>query len=188
MRSPWIIRWPGQIKKGSINRTHMVSAIDLQPTILEGVGLPPTQASDGRSFLPLSRGQPQSNRDCVFTQFYHIHGKDALPMRSVLTKQSAYVFNPWSNGERRFKRLGGSTFGAMQRAAKTDPTMAARIRHLLSRTVEEFYDLRADPDCLVNLLGSGQGGKAFADTDKGSAINKLDNLGSKCAPYWVALD
>ena len=23
---------------------------------------------------------------------------------------------------------------------------------------------------------------------KGSAINKLDNLGSKCAPYWVAPD
>jgi len=163
MRSPWIVRWPGQIKKGAIDRTHMVSAVDLQPTILEAVGLPPNQPSDGRSFLPLLRGQPQSNRDCVFTQFYHIHGSDALPMRSVLTRESAYVFNPWSSGKRRFRRLGGAAFGAMQKAARTDAAMAARIRHLVFRTVEEFYDLRTDPNCLVNLLKDGRSSKTPKD-------------------------
>ncbi|MCZ6671551.1 MAG: sulfatase [Verrucomicrobia bacterium] len=154
VRSPMIVRWPGIIEKGSIDRAHMVSAVDLQPTILEAVELPSAQTSDGRSFLPLLRGESQSNRDCVFAQFYHIHGSDALPMRSVLTKQSAYVFNPWTNGERRFKRLNEATFQAMQQAAKTDAAMAARVRHLVFRTVEEFFDLRTDPSCLVNLLGS----------------------------------
>ncbi|MDP6546715.1 MAG: sulfatase [Phycisphaerae bacterium] len=163
MRSPWIIRWPGRIKKAAIDRTHMISAVDLQPTILEAVGLPPTRASDGRSFLPLLHGQTQSNRDCVFTQFYHIHGKDALPMQSVLTREYAYVFNPWSNGKRRFTRLGGAAFGAMQKAAKTDAVMADRIRHLVFRTVEEFYDLRADPNCLVNLLKDAPDGKMPGD-------------------------
>ncbi|WP_455244452.1 sulfatase family protein [Petrachloros mirabilis] len=154
VRSPFIIRWPGHIKNGAIDHTHMVSAVDLQPTILDALGLPPAKASDGRSFVPLLRGETQSNRDSVYAQFYHIHGGDALPMRSVLTRQSAYVFNPWSNGERRFKRLGGGAFAAMQEAAKTDSAMAKRIRYLMFRTVEEFYDLRADPNCLVNLLGS----------------------------------
>ncbi|NIP98493.1 MAG: sulfatase-like hydrolase/transferase, partial [Akkermansiaceae bacterium] len=71
-RSPWIVRWPGQVAAGSHDRTHMVSAVDLQPTILEAVGLPPVEPSDGRSFLSLLRGQPQENRDHVFTQFFHI--------------------------------------------------------------------------------------------------------------------
>jgi len=183
MRSPWIVRWPGRIATGSIDRTHMVSAVDLQPTILEAVGLPAPH-SDGRSFLPLLRGQRQSNRDCVFTQFYHIHGKDALPMRSVLTREFAYVFNPWSNGTRRFTRLGGVAFAAMQQAAKTDPAMAARIRHLQFRTVEEFYDLRADPHCLVNLLGNGRSEKALADAHQ----KALDDLRGKLREWMVRGD
>jgi N-sulfoglucosamine sulfohydrolase len=184
MRSPWIIRWPGQIEGGAIDRTHMISAVDLQPTILEAVGLPPGHASDGRSFLPLLRGQPQSDRNCVFTQFYHIHGGDALPMRSVLTRQFAYVFNPWCNGERRFRRLSGATFRAMKQMARTDPAMAARIRHLQLRTVEEFFDLDADPDCLVNLLGTSRDGTSPADADH----KELDNLRAKLRQWMVLVE
>jgi hypothetical protein len=78
-------------------------------------------------------------------------------MRSVLTREAAYVFNPWSNGKRRFDRLGGEAFSAMQLAARTNPEMAARIRHLELRTVEEFFDLRSDPGCLKNLIGTDAG-------------------------------
>ena len=154
VRTPLIVRWPRQIINGSIDSTHMISAIDLQPTILDAVGLPPATASDGRSFLPLLHGKSQTNRDNVYSQFYHIHGADALPMYSVLTKQSIYIFNPWSNGERNFRRLGTASYKAMREAAKTDTAMAARIRHLIFRTVEESYNLRTDPNCLINLLGS----------------------------------
>ena len=40
----------------------------------------------------------------------------------------------------------------MQRAAETNQELAARVRHLEYRTVEEFYDLRSDPECLENLF------------------------------------
>jgi N-sulfoglucosamine sulfohydrolase len=181
MRSPWIVRWPGQIKMGTVDRTHMISTVDLQPTILEAVGLPATGASDGRSFVPLLRGEPQSDRDCVFTQFNHIHGRDALPMRSVLTRDSAYVFNPWSNGKRRFTRLSGAAFRAMKETAKTDAAMAARVRHLEFRTVEEFYDLRADPSCLVNLLENVAGDERPSDARK----ERVDDLRAKLRAWMV---
>ena len=132
----------------------MGARVDLQPTLLEAVGLGPTK-SDGYSFLPLLRGERQEGRDAVFAQFYHIHGKDALPMRSVITRDAAYVFNPWSNGERPFTRLGGPAFAAMVNAAKQDPVMAERIKYLRLRRVEEFFDLSKDPNCLENLIGSG---------------------------------
>jgi len=154
VRTPLIIRWGGKVKPGTVDRFHMVSMVDLQPTLLEAVGLGPME-SDGRSFLPLLRGERQEGRDAVFAQFYHIHGKDALPMRSVITRDAAYVFNPWSNGERPFTRLGGPAFVAMVNAAKQDPAMAARIKYLRLRRVEEFFDLSKDPNCLENLIGSG---------------------------------
>jgi len=166
VRSPFIIRWPGKIAKGSVDNRHMVSAVDLQPTILDAVGLPPIQPSDGRSFLPLLRGKSQSDRDYVFAQLYHIHGADALPMRSVLGRDFAYIFNPWSNGKRRFVRFKKTTLEAMKKIAKTDAAMAARVRHLEYRTVEEFYDLRTDPSCLVNLLGNGNSSNTMTDTQQ----------------------
>ncbi len=180
VRSPLIVKWPGQVRPGTIDREHMISAVDLQSTILEAVGLRPTP-SNGRSFLPLLHQQTQAHRDCVFAQFHHIHGKDALPMRSVLTRTSAYVFNPWSNGERRFGRLSGAAFLAMQRAAKSDPQMAVRVRHLEFRTVEEFYDLREDPNSLVNLLDTGAGGNPLDDADR----HELNNLRAKLRQWMV---
>lgn len=153
VRTPLVIRWPGKVKQGSMDREHMISAVDLQPTILDAVGLP-SPPCDGRSFLPLLHGKLQADRDEVFAQFYHIHGEDALPMRSVITKDFAYIFNPWSNGKRIFGRSGGTTFEAMKHLAKTDAAMASRVRHLKYRSVEEFYDLRDDSGCLNNLLES----------------------------------
>ena len=178
VRTPLIIRWPGKIKKGTGDRQHMVAAVDFQSTILKAAGLPATR-TDGRSFLPLIRGEKQADRDHVFAQFYHIHGKDALPMRSVLTRDFAYVFNPWSNGERRFPRLSGGAFSAMQQAAKSDSQIAARINHLRLRTVEEFFDLNADPGCLTNLVGS-----ALDEPKK----EKLNDLRSQLRRWMVQVN
>ena len=45
----------------------------------------------------------------------------------------------------------------MQQAARTDPKMAARVSYLELRAVEEFFDLRSDPGCLKNLIGTDDG-------------------------------
>jgi N-sulfoglucosamine sulfohydrolase len=176
LRTPLIIRWPGKVAHGTVDQAHMVSTVDLQPTILDALGLSPTEVSDGRSFLPILLGEKQTNRDVVFGQFYHIHGGDALPMYSVLTRQSAYVFNPWSDGERLFPRLEGGAFKAMQQVAKKDPAMAARVKHLQFRSVEEFYNLRSDPGCLANLL------------DNPESSQQLNNLRGLLREWMVQIE
>jgi len=40
---------------------------------------------------------------------------------------------------------------AMVEAAKTDPSIAQRVKMFRYRAPEEFYDLTNDPDCLKNL-------------------------------------
>ncbi|PHR96376.1 MAG: hypothetical protein COA78_28780 [Blastopirellula sp.] len=178
LRTPLIIKWPSKIKANVIDKTHMISAIDLQPTILDMLGLSAAGTEDGRSFWPLLQGQNQADRAAIFGQFYHIHGADALPMRSVITQKGCYVFNPWSDGKRQFNRLGGA-MKAMQEAEKDDPEMAKYIQHMLYRSVEEYFDLTTDPNCRKNLIAE--------DLSDGQKI-ELESLRSKLREWMVQIE
>jgi N-sulfoglucosamine sulfohydrolase len=151
---PWVIRWPGRIEKGAVDTQHLVAGVDLMPTVLEMVGVSAPAGMDGTSLVPLLMGEAPDWREMVFTQFHHIHGRRPYPMRAVITREFAYIFNPWSDGERVYKAepLDGMTFAAMVAAAKTDPAVAARVEMVRHRMVEEFYDLRKDPCARENLI------------------------------------
>ncbi len=152
-RTPWIVRWPGVVKGGSLDRQHMISGIDFFPTVLEAAGLPVASGLDGFSFLPLLQGGEQSGRDQVFTQIDMKAGGDAVPMRCVQNQRLGYIFSPWSDGKFVYRNNNeGLTMKAMVEAAKTDPRAAERVRMFRYRTFEELYDLQNDPDCLNNLV------------------------------------
>lgn len=153
-RTPWIVRWPGITKPGSIDKTHMISAVDLLPTILDIANLQHPDGFDGHSFLPTIRGEKQPDRDLVYTFHNENSGRNRSPMRSVHSKQYGYIFNPWSDGKRIFKTAttGTNTYRTMQRLAKEDKAMAARLDLFRHRVLEEFYDYENDPDALKNLI------------------------------------
>ncbi len=155
-KTPLIIRWPEKIAEGTSDKKHMISTVDLMPTILEAVEISSDAPTDGRSFLPLLKGDSQEGRDAVYTQFNHVHGRNPYPMRSVITKKYSYIFNPWSNGERSYNAepMAGLSFKAMKRAGEKDPLIRDRVEHLEHRSVEEFYDLKKDPHSTKNLLNS----------------------------------
>ncbi|MCB9881765.1 MAG: sulfatase [Planctomycetes bacterium] len=152
-RVPFLVRWPGHVTRGRHDHTHMVSMIDLTPTILEACGLEADDALDGSSFVSLLRGEPQANRDRVFTCFYETSGKRAYPMRGVIERDTVYIWNAWADGETRFRNesQSGLTMKAMQRAAEEDEAIAARVQLFLFRQPEELYDRLLDPNALHDL-------------------------------------
>ena len=152
--TPWLVRWPGKVRPGTVDEEHFISGIDYMPTVLEAAGLPAPAGMDGRSFLPLLRGEKQDARTMVFTQFHQTSARRRFPMRCVQSKRFGYIFNPWSDGRRVFKNesQSGRTFAAMVRAGAGNADIAARVKLFQYRTVEEFYDLEADPDALHNLV------------------------------------
>jgi N-sulfoglucosamine sulfohydrolase len=152
-RTPWMIRWPGVVKPGSLDRRHMISGVDFFPTALEAAGLPVPEGLDGFSFVPLLQGRAQSGRDQVFTQIDMKAGGEAVPMRCVQNHRLGYIFTPWSDGKFVYHNNNeGLTMKAMVEAAKTDPRIAERVHMFRYRTFEELYDLQNDPDCLNNLV------------------------------------
>jgi len=153
-RTPWIVRWPGRIKPGAVEREQMISAIDFMPTILEATGLAGVPGMDGRSFVPVLGGGKQDGRDAVFTVFNTTVRKAAFPMRCLNTPRFGYIFNAWADGKTVFvnNAKGSLAFRAMAEAAKTDPKIAARVKTFDTRAPEEFFDYTADPDALHNLI------------------------------------
>jgi N-sulfoglucosamine sulfohydrolase len=154
--TPLIIRWPGVTRENTWDETHMVSAVDFLPTLLDVAGLQHPDGMDGRSFAPLLQGEKQDARNFVIKEYNENAGGSRDPMRAVQTKRMLYIFNPWSNGVRVMATAttGTPTYRRMAELARTKPRIAARHELYQHRVVEELYDIEQDPDCLVNLIES----------------------------------
>ena len=153
--TPWIIRWPGVTTAGSVNDSHMISAVDMLPTMLEMAGLRIPAGLDGSSFVSVIKGQEQKGREAVFKVYNENAGGNRHPIRGLQTKTHLYLFNPWSDGTNIFRTAtnGTATYRLMKKLAPSDNKIAARLATMDHRTVEELYDIEKDPDCLNNLAG-----------------------------------
>jgi N-acetylgalactosamine-6-sulfatase len=62
---PFIARWPGKIPAGKIDKTSLISAVDLLPTFcdLAGVKLPADYAADGANIVEVLKGKAMPKRE-----------------------------------------------------------------------------------------------------------------------------
>lgn len=155
-KTPWIVRWPGKIKAGSVNSGHLISGIDFMPTVLDALGLEQVEGMNGESFVPLLEGKAQEGREYAFTEYHRTYAREAFPTRAIHSKRYGYIINFWAGltPPMRMDSTSGITFKAMQDAAKDDPNIAKRVKLFEHRVIEEFYDFEKDPDGLNNLIKS----------------------------------
>jgi N-sulfoglucosamine sulfohydrolase len=153
-RTPWLMRWPGHIKPGTMDREHFISGIDFMPTVLDVLGLPLPEGTDGKSFLPVLQGEKMAQRDQVVTCYNEAFGNKAYPMRCLQDKRFGYIYNAWSDGKKNYATEGmsGLSFKAMREAAPNDKSIADRVEMVVHRVPEELYDFAADPSALKNLI------------------------------------
>jgi N-sulfoglucosamine sulfohydrolase len=121
------------------------------------------------------RGEAQADRDYVVTEYNENSGGNRHPMRSIVTRDYAYIFNPWSNGSRVMATAtkGTETYRRMQALAPTNPQIAERLRLFDRRVPEELYNYANDPDALNNLI------------DKPSDRPQLDRLTTLLEAWMV---
>src|SRR5262249_36957980 len=69
-----LVRWPAAVKPGSVS-DKMVLNVDFAPTLLEAAGLQPAADIQGRSLVPLLRGQSPSDwRTAMYYRYYDYPG------------------------------------------------------------------------------------------------------------------
>ena len=153
---PVLLRWPGMGTPQ--RREEFVSSVDVLPTLLGLLEVPAPAGLDGRSWLPLLRGEKQPDRDFVITHVNTVSSGKAFPQRCIRTKDFALMFHAWPNGTPHFRveAMSGKTFNALAAAAKTDPRIAARVAQLQTGEPLMFFDLRADPDERTNVIREAQ--------------------------------
>jgi N-sulfoglucosamine sulfohydrolase len=154
-RGALILRWPGVVSPGRVDRDHLVSTIDFTPTLLDASGVEMIPDMDGRSFLPALKGAAMSGDwSRVFTFYNQSSGGNWLLMRCIRTKDRSYIWNAWSDGKMKYnaENMGGLTWKAMLAAAATNPAIKTRTDFYLYRTPEEFYDMSDDRFERRNLI------------------------------------
>ncbi len=121
IRVPTAMQGPGLDGGGQLRQP--TSLIDLPPTLLDAAGLPVPASMQGRSVLPLVRGETAGWPEEVFLQI-----SESQVGRAVRTQRWKYsVVAPDKNGG-------------------TDPQADRYVEEFL-------YDLEADPYELINLIG-----------------------------------
>ncbi len=74
LRTPLLIRWPGVVKPGS-QTDRIVSNLDFAETFLDVAGMPIPAAMQGRSLVPLLRGETPANwRSSFYYHYYEYPG------------------------------------------------------------------------------------------------------------------
>jgi len=87
VRVPLIVSWPGTLPAGRRSRA-LVEYVDLAPTLLDAVGLPPEPGMQGRSLWPLLTGAADlhQHRDDVYCEYYN-----AMPWHTDPAAQATMV-------------------------------------------------------------------------------------------------
>ena len=84
VRTPMVMRYPGVIKPGT-TISHKIANIDLAPTLLQAAGAPVPADIDGKSFLPLLKGEPYSPRDVFYYHYYENGEHRVSPHFGIVT-------------------------------------------------------------------------------------------------------
>lgn len=151
VRTPFIVRWPGRVAPGAV-REHLISAVDLAPTLLELAGVALPSSMQGISFARALRAPDIETREYAFLE-RNWHGTYAYE-RGVRSRNHLYLRNV-------YPRVGECTTAPLSQSAASQDLVALLRSNGLTpeqaqcftthRPIEALYDVNRDPYSFVNL-------------------------------------
>ncbi|AUP77489.1 sulfatase-like hydrolase/transferase [Flavivirga eckloniae] len=156
IKTPWIAKWPGKIKAGSVNN-NLVSSVDIAPTFMSIAGLKPLDGFEGYNFLPMLKDTSVEIRNDIYAED-HFHDFEDYT-RAVRTKQYKYIKNyyPELPNTPSADIIRDLTWKSMVEEKNKGTLNEAQMRCFeIPRPEEELYDVIKDPYELNNLAGIDQ--------------------------------
>ena len=135
---PFLVRWPGVVKPGS-EPDELIQNIDYAATFLEVARLDPEPTIQGRSLMPILKGDARDWRQSLYYAYYEF-GEHAVPRHfGVRTSTHKLMFFPDSNEWNMFNLQRDPH---ELRSIHDDPAYAATRASL----EQEFHRLRMQYD------------------------------------------
>lgn len=150
VRTPFIVRWPGQVKAGTVGK-NLVSSVDLAPTFCEAAGARTSATFQGVSFLPQLADPTKSTREFVFAEHnwhdYQAHERSVSDGRYLLISNALpqLMRTPPADAVR---SITFQKMVAMHRAGELQDYQ--RDLFTAPRPNEELFDRESDPHQLSN--------------------------------------
>ncbi len=155
LQSAAVVRWPGMVEAGSKSGA-LIEYVDVVPTMLDAAGLTLPDVLDGRSFLPVLKGDRSEHKTHVFglqTSRGIFKGPDYYGIRSARNKRYLYIRNLTPEVNFRNTETNGAVFASWKKRAEGGDAHAQRLVHdYQHRPAEELYDCEADPWNRNNLI------------------------------------
>ena len=149
-----IASWPGKIKANS-KSDAIVEYVDVVPTILDVVGAAAPDDLDGRSFLPVLRGQKQTHKSYAYSlqTTLGVNGaQQPYGIRAVVDSRFRYIRNLFPENEFSIP-LSRNLISETTSKTENDRLFAQRF---FKRPKEELFDVIKDPYCQKNLAHNSQ--------------------------------
>lgn len=167
-----ISSFSNQVQQNKRNDSF-VNLIDLTPTFLDLAGVKNQPPMDGKSLLPILRGQTIHHREEVYLERErHCMARSEFdkgagyPMRAIRTRDFLYIVNlrpeRWPAGDESVPgttSMFGDVDGGPTKAFILDNRSQPHVKQFFElgfgrRPAEELYDVRNDPYNVTNLANS----------------------------------
>ena len=141
VREPFIVRWPGKIKPGTVSE-HVSGFQDLMPTAADLAGVRVTAECDGISFLPtlLGNNARQKQHPYLYWNFSEQGGKRSLlkwPWK-LLQRNTASVDASAQPAAKKKKSVEGKSLIVELFNLDRDPTESTNLANANPQIVEEL--------------------------------------------------
>lgn len=160
LHTGFVIRWPGTVKPGRVTDA-MCEYVDVTPTLVDIAGGKIPEGLDGRSFLPVIKGETDSFKNEVYgiqTSRGIFFGPEYYAIRSIRNERYAYIMN--LTPEATFKCMSTNPkkgwWMSWKEKAATDEFARRQVERYQKRPAEELYDIVNDPFQTRNLADDPQ--------------------------------
>lgn len=175
VRTPFLVRWPGVTKAGSVNK-DLVSNLDFGETFLDAAGVAVPAEMQGKSLVPILRGQkPADWRTSFYYQYYEYPTPHRVrPHYGVVTDRYKLVhFHPVAGAEGYWELYDRQKDPQELKSFYADPAYAGTKAELEKELARLRTELKVPDPTPTQWFGNGGGaGKKKGD---GSQKKKQPN-------------
>jgi arylsulfatase A len=133
IRIPLIVKWAGAKKAGAVSDVPVIHT-DFYPTILEMAGIAPMpkQHVDGKSIVPLLKGEKTINRDAIYWHFPHYSNHGMQSPNGAVRYKNWKLIEYYENNTVQLFDLS-KDMGELHDLAKEQPEKVKELTNMLHK-------------------------------------------------------
>ncbi len=152
--TPFLVRWPGTVPAGAIDRTTPLSGVDLLPTFcaVAGCALPQGYRPDGENILPALMGTKHDRKKPIFWEWRGNHSGDNWPVYGIREGAFGLVANEDGTHAELYDLLADRNQTTDIAAKRTE-----QVRNMLQKIREwkRTLPVQPPPECVMHAHDAG---------------------------------